>query len=55
MSSENVVAVSKEVKYLGARGMVGAPSMFYFTVSSISEGNTVLSFEYKRLLEKKRH
>ena len=53
LSSENVVAVSKEVKYLGAKGMVGAPSMFYFTVSSISEGNTVLSFEYKRSWETK--
>lgn len=53
LSSESIVEVSKDVKYLGAKGMVGAPSMFYFTVSSISEGNTVLSFEYKRSWETK--
>ena len=53
LSSENVVAVSKEVKYLGAKGMVGAPSMFYFTVSSLSSGNTVLTLEYKRPWEEK--
>ena len=48
LSSENVVTVSKDVKYLGSEGMVGAPSMFYFTVSSLSPGNTVLTLEYKR-------
>lgn len=53
LSSENVVTVSKDVKYLGAKGMVGAPSMFYFTVSSLVSGNTVLTLEYKRLWEEK--
>ena len=53
LSSENVVIVSKEVKYLGSEGMVGAPSMFYFTVSSLSSGNTVLTLEYKRPWEEK--
>ena len=48
LSSENVVEVSEDVKYLGAEGMVGAPSLFYFTVSSLSAGNTVLTLEYKR-------
>ena len=48
LSSENVVEVSKDVKYLGEKGMMGAPSMFYFTVSSLSAGNTVLTLEYKR-------
>ena len=48
LSSENIVEISKDVKYLGAEGMVGAPSMFYFTVSSLSEGSTVLTLEYKR-------
>ena len=48
LSDENIVTVSKEVKYLGAEGMVGAPSMFYFTVRSLSVGNTVLTLEYKR-------
>ena len=53
LSSENVVEVSKDVKYLGANGMVGAPSMFYFTVRSVSAGNTVLTLEYKRPWEEK--
>jgi rhodanese-related sulfurtransferase/predicted secreted protein len=48
LSDENIVEVSKDVKYLGSEGMVGAPSMFYFTVRSLSEGNTILTLEYKR-------
>ena len=53
LSDENIVEVSKDVKYLGAKGMVGAPSMFYFTVRSVSSGNTVLTLEYKRPWEEK--
>ena len=53
LSDENIVEVSKEVKYLGAKGMVGAPSMFYFTVRSLSVGNTVLTLEYNRPWEEK--
>ena len=53
LSDENVVEVSKDVKYLGAKGMVGAPSMFYFTVRSVLTGNTVLTLEYKRPWEEK--
>ena len=53
LSDENIVEISKEVKYLGGEGMVGAPSMFYFTVSSLTTGNTVLTLEYKRPWEEK--
>ena len=53
LSDENIVEVSKDVKYLGAKGMVGTPSMFYFTVRSLSVGNTVLTLEYKRPWEEK--
>lgn len=53
LSDENIVEISKDVKYLGANGMVGAPSMFYFTVRSLSSGNTVLTLEYKRPWEEK--
>ena len=53
LTSENIVEISKDVKYLGAEGMVGAPSMFYFTVSSLAAGNTVLTLEYKRPWEEK--
>ena len=53
LSDENIVEISKDVKYLGAKGMVGAPSMFYFTVRSLSVGNTILTLEYKRPWEEK--
>ena len=53
LSDENIVEISKDVKYLGAKGMVGAPSMFYFTVRSVLTGNTVLTLEYKRPWEEK--
>ncbi len=53
LSKENIVEVSKDVKYLGSEGMVGAPSMFYFTVSSLSAGNVDLTLEYKRPWEEK--
>ena len=53
LASENIVEISKDVKYLGGEGMVGAPSMFYFTASSLSSGNTVLTLEYKRPWEEK--
>ena len=53
LASENIVEISKNVKYLGSEGMVGAPSMFYFSVSSLAAGNTVLTLEYKRPWEEK--
>ena len=53
LSSENIVEISKDVKYLGGEGMVGAPSMFYFAVSSLSAGSTILTLEYKRPWEEK--
>ena len=53
LASENIVKISKDVKYLGANGLVGAPSMFYFTVRSVSVGNTVLTLEYKRPWDEK--
>ena len=53
LSSENIVEISKDVKYLGGEGMVGAPSMFYFTVSSLASGSTILTLEYKRPWEEK--
>ena len=53
LASENIVEISKDVQNLGAKGMVEAPSMFYFTVSSLSSGNTVLTLEYKRPWEEK--
>lgn len=48
LSDENIVEVSKDVKYLGSERMVGAPSMFCFTVSSLFSGSTILTLEYKR-------
>lgn len=53
LASENIVEISKDVQNLGGEGMVVAPSMFYFTVSSLSSGSTILTLEYKRPWEEK--
>lgn len=52
LSEKNVVSISKKVEYLGAEGIVGAPSMFYFNVSSRSCGSCYLTLEYRRPWEK---
>ncbi|MCR5613550.1 protease inhibitor I42 family protein [Treponema sp.] len=53
VSDESVISVSVKEKYLGSADVVGAPSMFYYTISSLSPGNSVLKFEYKRAWETK--
>ena len=52
LSDESVVEVSVKQKYLGKKDVVGAPSKFYYTVSSLSPGKCVLRFDYKRDWEK---
>lgn len=60
LSNENSVSISKEVKYTGKDGIVGAPSIYYFKIKSHSPGNSTLTLEYKRpweenkVLEKKK-
>ena len=53
IEDDSIIQVKEEVKYLGKKGMVGAPSLFTYTVRSLKQGNTNLKFEYKRPWEDK--
>ena len=46
--------MDEDIQYLGKDGMVGAPSLFTYTVRSLKQGNTNLKFEYKRPWEDKK-
>jgi predicted secreted protein len=48
ISDESVIAVEEYVKYLGDDMVVGAPSMFTYTITSLKPGQATLHFEYKR-------
>ena len=50
---EKIVSVTEDVEYLGDAGMVGAPSMYNFTLYSEMPGTTQVRFEYKRAWEEK--
>ena len=51
ISDESIIAVEENVKYLGDDMIVGAPSMFTYTITALKPGQTTLHFEYKRLWE----
>ncbi len=53
IEDESIVSVTGQSKYLGKKGMVGAPSLFTYTVHSLKPGRTMLKFEYKRPWEEK--
>ena len=48
ISDDSVIAVEEYVKYLGDDMVVGAPSMFTYTITSLKPGQATLHFEYKR-------
>ena len=48
IEDESVISIEEDVKYLGAEGMVGAPSLFTYTVTARKSGSTKITFEYKR-------
>ena len=48
ISDDSIIAVEEYVKYLGDDMVVGAPSMFTYTITSLKPGQTTLHFEYKR-------
>lgn len=48
ISDESIIAVEENVKYLGDDMIVGAPSMFTYTIIALKPGQTTLHFEYKR-------
>lgn len=53
IGDESIIQIDEDIKYLGKEGMVGAPSLFTYTVRSLKQGNTNLKFEYKRPWENK--
>jgi predicted secreted protein len=48
IEDESIIQVEEDVQYLGKNGMVGAPSLFKYTIKSRKQGSTGLRFEYKR-------
>ena len=48
IEDESVISIEEDVKYLGAKGLVGAPSLFTYTVTARKAGSTKITFEYKR-------
>ncbi len=48
VSDESIVQVEEKVQYLGAKGIVGAPSRFVYTIKPKKPGATTIKFEYKR-------
>ena len=54
IGDESIIQVDEDIQYLGKDGMVGAPSLFTYTVRSLKQGNTNLKFEYKRPWEDKK-
>lgn len=53
IGDETIISVDADIKYLGAKGVMGAPSKFTYTIKSLKAGNTSLKFEYKRPWEEK--
>ena len=53
IEDESIIFVDEKIKYLGAKNMVGAPSLFTYTITSRKPGSTELRFEYKRPWEDK--
>ena len=53
IGDETIIQVDEDIQYLGKKGVVGAPSLFTYTVRSLKQGNTNLKFEYKRPWENK--
>ena len=52
IQDSSIVEIEESSEYLGADGVVGAPSQFCYTIRSLKPGNTVLRFEYRRPWEK---
>ena len=48
IEDESIISIEEKTKYLGSNGVVGAPSMFYYTIHSLKSGTTTLRFEYRR-------
>ena len=45
---DSVIQLEEDIKYLGSNNVVGAPSLFTYTVVALKPGTTTVTFEYKR-------
>ena len=44
IEDDSVISIDEDVKYLGAKRMVGAPSLFTYTVTARKSGSTKITF-----------
>lgn len=50
-SDEEIVHIDENIEYLGRGEVIGAPSLYMYTLTSLKPGELILNFEYKRLWE----
>ena len=48
IEDDSVIHLEEDIKYLGSNNVVGAPSLFTYTVVALKSGTTTVTFEYKR-------
>ena len=48
IEDDSVIQIEEDIKYLGSNNVVGAPSLFTYTVVALKSGSTTVKFEYKR-------
>jgi len=48
LEDDSIIKIEENVEYLGDAGILGAPSLFTYKISSLKPGKTGLSFVYKR-------
>ena len=48
IADPSIIEIDVQTEYLGDARIVGAPSMFYFTVRPLKTGSTTLKLEYRR-------
>ncbi len=51
LEQEGIVSVKENSTYLGEEGIVGAPSLFEYTVKALKDGQTKLTFVNRRSFE----
>lgn len=44
----SIITITGEIEYTGKNGIVGAPSIYHYTIHSVKEGTTTASFYYSR-------
>lgn len=51
LETEGIVSIKEKSTYLGSDGIVGAPSLFEYTVKALKDGQTKLTFVNRRSFE----